>query len=126
MEELFALDGGNDWPANQVLYNLARRGIEFDLLPWCGRTTSADGLFAGRAGPARTCRTLAAIAARHEATPAQIALAWVLAQRRHRHPESVEGESCPREPRGARHGADPADLAELDRAFPPPIGRVSA
>jgi diketogulonate reductase-like aldo/keto reductase len=31
MEELSA----DDCAANQVLYNLGKRGIEFDLLPWC-------------------------------------------------------------------------------------------
>jgi diketogulonate reductase-like aldo/keto reductase len=35
MEELVALPGGNAVATNQVLYNLTRRGIEFDLLPWC-------------------------------------------------------------------------------------------
>lgn len=35
MEELAALPGGSSCQANQVLYNLTRRGIEFDLIPWC-------------------------------------------------------------------------------------------
>jgi diketogulonate reductase-like aldo/keto reductase len=33
MEELAALPGGDAVASNQVLYNLARRGIEADLLP---------------------------------------------------------------------------------------------
>lgn len=35
MEELLATPGGSAVSCNQVLYNLRRRGIEFDLLPWC-------------------------------------------------------------------------------------------
>ncbi|MFC7647052.1 aldo/keto reductase [Streptosporangium lutulentum] len=35
MEELAALPCGNAVQTDQVLYNLARRGIEYDLLPWC-------------------------------------------------------------------------------------------
>ena len=44
--------GGEEVAANQVLYNLARRGIEFDLLPWCeARGIDGDGVFAARRGP---------------------------------------------------------------------------
>jgi diketogulonate reductase-like aldo/keto reductase len=34
MEELFSVDGGEACATNQILYNVARRGPEFDLLPW--------------------------------------------------------------------------------------------
>ena len=52
MEELAALPGGDAVATNQVLYNLARRGIEADLIPWCRRAWHSDhGLFARRAGP---------------------------------------------------------------------------
>ena len=37
MEELVALPGGNEVATNQVLYNLTRRGIEHDLMPWSQR-----------------------------------------------------------------------------------------
>jgi diketogulonate reductase-like aldo/keto reductase len=37
LEELIALPGGEEVATNQVLYNLVRRGIEYDLLPWCRR-----------------------------------------------------------------------------------------
>ena len=53
MEELLGVPGGEPSQTNQVLYNLARRGIEFDLLPWLPRAQHpADGLFADRAGRA--------------------------------------------------------------------------
>jgi aryl-alcohol dehydrogenase-like predicted oxidoreductase len=35
MEELAALPGGSNGQTNQMPYNLTRRGIEFDLIPWC-------------------------------------------------------------------------------------------
>lgn len=34
MEELLRLENGDQCAANQVLYNLGSRGIEYDLLPW--------------------------------------------------------------------------------------------
>jgi diketogulonate reductase-like aldo/keto reductase len=37
MNELLAIENGSDCAANQVLYNLEKRGIEFDLLPWSQR-----------------------------------------------------------------------------------------
>jgi diketogulonate reductase-like aldo/keto reductase len=62
-----------------VLYNLAKRGIEADLLPW----SRARGIPIMAYSPIdQGCilrnRALAAAAARHRATPAQISLSWVL------------------------------------------------
>ena len=52
MEELVALNGGDQVQTDQVLYNLQRRGIEHELLPWCReRKISDHGLFAVRTGP---------------------------------------------------------------------------
>ncbi len=38
MEELLRLENGDQCAANQVLYNLGARGIEYDLLPWQAET----------------------------------------------------------------------------------------
>ena len=35
MEEASVLRGGDEIATDQVLYNLAHRGIEWDLIPWC-------------------------------------------------------------------------------------------
>jgi diketogulonate reductase-like aldo/keto reductase len=35
MRELFACEGGSECFCNQVLYNLATRGPEYSLIPWC-------------------------------------------------------------------------------------------
>jgi diketogulonate reductase-like aldo/keto reductase len=81
MEELVGLPGGSAVATDQVLYNLTRRGIEYDLLPWCRErglpimaySPIEQGRMLGHAG-------LRSVAARHGATPAQVALAWLLRQ----------------------------------------------
>ena len=86
MEEAAALPGGGGIAVNQVLYNLTHRGIEWDLLPWCSRRgvpVMAYSPFVS-APPALTRLlghpALASVAARHERSPAQVALAWLLHQ----------------------------------------------
>jgi diketogulonate reductase-like aldo/keto reductase len=79
MDELPALPGGFHAQTNQVLYNLTRRGIEFDLLPWCRQhgmpVMAYSPLEQGRVLRDATLRQLAQ---ERGATPAQVALAWVL------------------------------------------------
>ena len=68
--------------ANQVLYNLMRRGIEYDLLPWCrARGIPVMAYSPLEQGRLLTNKTLNAVADRLNATPAQVALAWILRQR---------------------------------------------
>jgi diketogulonate reductase-like aldo/keto reductase len=79
MEELFDIPGGERCAANQVLYNLSRRGPEFDLMPWLAQ----GGIPLMAYSPIEQGRlpaigALAEIAARHGVTPLQIGLAWVL------------------------------------------------
>ena len=121
MEELTDA-GGSAVETNQVLYNLESRGIDFDLIPQC----TARGLPVmaysplGQGGLARDAR-IAAVAKRHGATPAQVALAWVL--RRPgviAIPKAVRPDHV-RDNRAALEIAlTEADLKELDAAFPPP------
>ena len=128
MEELMPIAIGTSTPAatNQVLYNLMRRGIEYDLLPWCGTrgipvmaySPLEQGQLAGH-------DTLHTIAERLTATPAQVALAWVLRQPgvmaipKAGHVEHV------RENRDALQvELTPEDLAELDDAFAPPAQKM--
>ena len=131
MEEAAALPGGDAIATNQVLYNLMTRGIEWDLLPWCrsrGIPVMAYSPFVS-APPALTRLlgnpALKVVASRHDATPAQIALAWLLHQ-----PGVVAIPKAvqPAHIRANRAAYDIAltadDLAELDRAFPPPRKKV--
>lgn len=125
LHQLQRLPGGERVEANQVLYNLARRGIEYELLPKCQRR----GLPIMAYSPLGQGRLLVnsllqEVAARHRASPAQIALAWVL-----RHDGVV---TIPRSGSRAHvvenFGAlaidlSARDLADLDREFPPPTRR---
>jgi len=65
---------------DQVLYNLGVRGIEFDLLPWCGERRMQVMAYSpvGQGGRLLQDPALREVAARHAATPAQIAIAWTL------------------------------------------------
>lgn len=79
MEEFFALPGGDGCSADEVLYNLTRRGIEYDLLPWCEeRQVPVIAYSPVEQGRLLKEPSLIEIARAHRATPAQIALAWVL------------------------------------------------
>ena len=124
MKKLLALPGGKACATNQVLYNPARRGIEFDLLPWSQKL----GIPIMAYSPVEQGRILRSKAlnevARHlEATPAQVALAWVLRQKGVVAIPKAGTVVHVRENRAAlelRLGVK--DLAELDREFPPPRG----
>jgi diketogulonate reductase-like aldo/keto reductase len=122
MEELFALPGGDACATNQVVYNLRRRGIEYGLLPWSREhrvpIMAYSPIEQGRLG---SNRTLAAIAARHEATPAQIAIAWLLRQSDMMVIPKSSNAKHVRENRAALdiHLSE-TDLAELNQAFPEP------
>ncbi|WP_417701214.1 aldo/keto reductase [Pseudomonas sp.] len=109
--------------ANQVLYNLEARGIEYDLLPWQQRVGMPLMAYCplGQAGTLLHESALLEVARRHGVTPAQVALAWVLRQ---------EGVIAIPKAVGSAHLRDNAaaasialsadDLVLLDAAFPPP------
>ncbi|MBN9079362.1 MAG: oxidoreductase [Rhizobiales bacterium 65-79] len=122
MEELAGIEGGDAVQVNQVLYNPGARGIEYDLMPWSEeRGIPLMAYSPVNQGSLAEDRRLAAIAARHGATPAQIALAWVLRRKGViAIPKAVEPEHVRRNRAALDIELDAADLAELDRAFPPP------
>ncbi|MGC5000272.1 aldo/keto reductase [Streptomyces sp. DT195] len=123
MVTLTALPGGDAVAVDQVLYNLTRRGIEWDLLPWCreaGVTVMAYSPV--EQGRLLTVEALGAVARALGATPTQVALAWVLAQGVAAIPRSGSPDHV-RENRGAMDLHLPAEaLDALDEAFPPPSG----
>jgi diketogulonate reductase-like aldo/keto reductase len=124
MKELVRLRGGSSTATNQVLYNLTRRGIEHDLLPWC----QEHGVPVMAYSPIEQGRLLGhhalqEVADRHAATPAQVGLAWVLRQDRVIAIPKAGTVAHVRENRGALDIALTAeDIKALDRAFPPPTG----
>jgi diketogulonate reductase-like aldo/keto reductase len=122
MEDLIDLDGGDEVSADQVLYNLEYRGIEFDLLPWCERRGIPIMAYSPiEQGQLLSHPVLRSIAARHQATPSQAALSWVL---RRDDVCAIPRASKPAHVRENRAALDirlsASDLAELDSAFPPP------
>jgi diketogulonate reductase-like aldo/keto reductase len=111
---------------NEVLYNLERRGIEWDLVPWMRKrhrpliaySPVEEGLLT-QGHPA-----LKRVAERHDATPAQIALAWVV---RDDGVIAIPKAADPKHVRENRGAADikltKRDLEELDESFPPADGK---
>ncbi|WP_445502926.1 aldo/keto reductase [Microvirga sp. G4-2] len=79
MEELFEIEGGANCATNQVLYNVTRRGPEYDLLPWMTERRmplmAYSPIEQGRLPKAGILQT---IGRHHGASPYQIALAWLL------------------------------------------------
>lgn len=123
MEELVALQGGDAVETNQVLYNPSRRGIEWDLLPYCQeRQIPIMAYSPVEQGRLLRHPALAEIARRHGATVAQVALAWVLRQEGM---IAILKAGTPAHVRENRAALDlqltADDLAEIDRTFPPPV-----
>jgi diketogulonate reductase-like aldo/keto reductase len=133
MQEAAAPPGGELIATDQVLYNLSQRGIEWDLLPWCRERRMPVMAYSPlESNPLEQAGLLgrpelAAVAQRHGATPAQVALAWLLRQDGVVViPKAVRPQHV-RENRAALELAQalrPDDLAQLDAAFPPPRRRV--
>jgi diketogulonate reductase-like aldo/keto reductase len=127
MRELWRVPGGSAVATNQLLYNLTRRGIEWDLLPWLRKHRIPVMAYSPieQAKLARNAK-LADFARAHGMTPAQAALAWLLANddviaipktgRRERLRENVGALD---------QRLTKAQLAELDRLFPPPTSARS-
>jgi diketogulonate reductase-like aldo/keto reductase len=123
MKELWAIENGTDCAANQVLYNLENREIEFGLLDWSANNKVPIMAYSpvGHGRGLLENAILNKIAKRHKATTSQIALAWVLRQ-----PGVIAIPKASNE----KHVRDNArsieikltneDLAELDREFPMP------
>lgn len=124
MEELWALDHGSGAVTNQVLYNLTRRGIEWSLLPWCRANTIPVMAYSPfEQGGMLDEAGLKTVARRHDASPAQIALAWILHQDGVTTIPKTASEAHLRENRAALDlRLTDQDMADLDRAFPPPRG----
>lgn len=126
LERAERLPGGPGIAANQVLYNLERRGIERKLIPWCARRRIAVMAYSPlEQGRLRPHPTLRAVAERHDATPAQIALAWTMRlDNVVSIPKATRKEHVQDNVRAADVVLTEDDLADLDRAFPAPARDV--
>jgi len=122
MQRAEKLPLGPNIVADQVLYNLGRRGVERGLLPWC----VARGIVVMAYSPLEQGElwrkpSLREVARRHGCTLAQVALAWCVRQ------PGVIAIPKAGDPRHVRENAAAADLelseqdvAELDADFPAP------
>ena len=122
MDDVITLPSGGSVATDQVIYNLNRRGIEFSLIPWCEQHRVPIMAYSPLdQGKLLRSSVVEQIAARHSATHAQVALAWILRQKNMILIPKAGTEDHMRENYGAlKLRLDAADLAELDRRFPPP------
>ena len=122
LDELAALPNGAKCAVNQVLYHLGERGVEWSLLPRCRELGMAimayspfgEGVLLGDDRLARIARAI-------DATPAQLALAWLLRQPGViAIPQTSDVAHVAENRAAAALTLSAATLAELDAAFPPP------
>lgn len=122
MQRLEAVDGGDLCAANQLLYNLGSRGIEYDLMPWMRARDMPVMAYSplGRGGLLQH-PLIVDIADRHDADPAQVALAFTLL-----HdgviaiPKASSVEHVEENAEALEIRFDAEDLERLDAAFPAP------
>lgn len=131
MQELWRVEGGAACATNQVLYHLASRGIEYDLLPWCQQQAIPVMAYCPLAQAGRLRSGLMnhpvvnEIAHDHHATAAQILLAWVI---------SHQGVIAIPKAASVEHVKENAgvlditltaqELLKLERAFPAPAHKT--
>ena len=112
-----------DCATDQVLYSLEHRGVEFDLLPFCAQRRMPVMAYSpiGQGGRMLRHPALAKVAARHGATPAQVAIAWTLRGGNVVSIPKAADAAHVRLNAAARDIALTAeDLATLDAGFAPP------
>jgi diketogulonate reductase-like aldo/keto reductase len=119
LEEIAAIAGAGHPACNQVLYHLQERAIEHRVLPWC-REHGTFGQSKAPFDPGHAAgRVLSAIAAVHEATARQVALAFLL---RHPNafviPKAASIEHVVDNAAAARLTLSDAQIARIDAAFP--------
>jgi diketogulonate reductase-like aldo/keto reductase len=122
MQELWRIPEGRACAANQVLYNLSRRGIEAQLMPWCrdhrvpimAYSPIEQGRILGKLA-------LTKIAEARDVSPAQVALAWLIRQDGvFAIPKAADPDHVRDNARALDIALSPEELAALDRAFPRP------
>jgi diketogulonate reductase-like aldo/keto reductase len=122
MDELAGVPDGRSCVANQVLYHLGSRGIEWQLLPKCQKFNIMVMAYSPLGqGPLLRKPALGKIAGKHGCDPAAVALAWVLRQPGViTIPKATQPEHVRANIKAVDIKLDTDDLAALDAAFPPP------
>ena len=126
LDELWRVPGGDRCATNQIYYSLSARGPGFALVPWLQARDLVTMAYSpiDQGALARNA-ALGTIARRRRVTAAQLALAWLVAQRGVMAIPKAASEAHLRENLQALEIVlDDAELAALDRAFPPPAGKT--
>lgn len=124
MRELHDVPAGVAVQTDQVLYNLGRRGIEWDLLPWLReRHVPVMAYSPLDEGRLVLHRGLVEFAKNHGMTPAQVAIGWLLARNGViAIPKTGSFMRLEENALAMKHPLTTAQLQELDALFPPPKG----
>ncbi|MDE6750210.1 MAG: aldo/keto reductase [Lachnospiraceae bacterium] len=126
MNLIHSQPNGGDCCANQVLYNLGERGVEFDLIPWSQQNNIVVIAYSPIAmGKLLHTPALVQVAKKHQASPAQIALAWTIRMEGVMAIPKAASQSHVRENFNALNiSLDQEDIRLLDMAFPPPHRKI--
>ena len=125
MEELFSVPEGKNCATNQILYNVTRRGPEFDLIPWMNDhrmpVMAYSPIEQGRLPASGVLQT---IAGRHDASVFQIALAWLLQKPNViAIPKASSADHVRDNHKALGIKLSPEDLQQIDAEFAPPKGK---
>ncbi len=125
MKELWRVQGGSSTATNQLLFNLKRRGIEWDLLPWLReRGVPIMAYSPIEQGRLTHEKRLETVARSSGLTAAQVALAWLFSSNEVIViPKTSSPSRLQENLRALNQELTPDELAELDRLFPPPSRR---
>ena len=131
MEDLWKVPDGNKCAINQVLYNLGSRGIEYDLMPWQRERNIPFMAYCpvAQGGSLRDellgNKFVLEVAAKHQATPIQILLSFVL---RHKDmaaiPKAIKREHVEQNAAIKNIILSDEDVEYLSRSFPAPIRKI--
>ena len=124
MLSLLQVEGGEHCAANQVFYNLAGRGIEYDLAPWCAEHAIAMMAYCPLGGAGSHLLDLddvKGLTAKYQVTPAALLLAWVIRQNKILAiPESGNSQHIEENTRALHIEISEQDCAQLTRYYPAP------
>ena len=127
MAELRGVKDGSNCAANQVLYHLGSRGIDYDLIADSAQHNVTVMAYSPLGqGDILDDAALAQVAKKHGVTSAAVAIAWTM---RHPHvvsiPKAANLAHVKQNAAAAAIVLDAADLKTLDQAFPPPKRKTS-
>lgn len=132
MQALWQVAGGQQCATNQVLYHLASRGIEYDLLPWCQQQYLPVMAYSPLAQAGRLRSGLLNnpvvndIAHAHRASAAQILLAWVVShQGVIAIPKAASVAHVKQNAAALDITLSASELTALNNAYPAPKGKTA-